>query len=78
MLVPVLLLSGIIFPIENFPKFFELLSNIIPARWYIAAIRKMMIQGAALAAVWKEGTVLLGMTAVFIGVSLKKFNDKLE
>ncbi len=78
MLVPVLLLSGIIFPIENFPKFFELLSNIIPARWYIAAIRKMMIQGAALTAVWKEGTVLLGMTAVFIGVSLKKFNDKLE
>ncbi|HOF93323.1 MAG TPA: ABC transporter permease [Bacteroidales bacterium] len=78
MLVPVLLLSGIIFPIENFPKFFELLSNIIPARWYIAAIRKMMIQGAAFTAVWKEGIVLLGMTVVFIGISLKKFNDKLE
>ncbi len=78
MLVPVLLLSGIIFPIENFPEFFKVLSNIIPTRWYIDAIRKMMIQGVSFMVVWKNTIILLSMTIIFIGVSLKKFNDKLE
>lgn len=78
MMIPILLLSGMLFPIENMPKFFEVLSNIVPARWYIDAIRKMMIQGSPLMAVWKESVILLGMTVTFFGLSLIKFNDKLE
>ncbi len=78
MMLPVLLLSGMMFPIENLPKFFHVLSNIVPARWYIEATRKMMIQGVPLVAVWKECAILLGMTILLIAVSLKKFNDKLE
>ncbi len=78
MMMPVLMLSGMLFPIENLPKFFQLLSCIIPARWYIDAIRKMMIQGVPLAAVWQDCAILFGMTALLLGVSLKKFNDKLE
>jgi ABC-2 type transport system permease protein len=78
MMIPILLLSGMLFPIENMPKFFEVLSNIVPARWYIDAIRKMMIQGSPLIAVWKESVILLGMTVAFFGLSLIKFNDKLE
>ena len=78
MMLPMLLLSGMLFPIENFPKFFEVLSNVVPARWYIEGIRKMMIQGSPFVAVWKEFTILLGMTVLFFGMSLLKFNDKLE
>ena len=78
MMMPMMLLSGMLFPIENSPKFFQVLSNIIPARWYVEAIRKMMIQGSPFVAVWKEFTILLGMTITFLGVSLIKFNDKLE
>jgi len=78
MMMPMMLLSGMLFPIENSPKFFQVLSNIIPARWYVEAIRKMMIQGSPFLAVWKEFTILLGMTITFLGVSLIKFNDKLE
>lgn len=78
MMMPILMLSGLLFPIENLPKFFQVLSNIIPARWYIDATRKMMIQGVPLVAVWKNCAILLGMTIVLIIVSLKKFNDKLE
>ena len=78
MLMPVLLLSGMLFPIENAPKFFQWFSVTIPARWYIEAIRKMMIQGLPLVAVWKEALILLGMTVTVFGISLVRFNDKLE
>ncbi len=78
MMMPILMLSGLLFPIENLPKFFQVISNIVPARWYIDAMRKMMIQGLPIAAVWKECAILLGMTVSLLAVSLKKFNDKLE
>lgn len=78
MLLPILMLSGMIFPIENLPGFFRAVSRIVPARWYIDAVRKMMIQGSPLSAVWLDCTVLLAMTVLLLGVSFKKFNDKLE
>jgi ABC-2 type transport system permease protein len=78
MMMPILMLSGMLFPIENLPTFFQVVSNIVPARWYIDAIRKMMIQGLSLLDVWKNCLILAGMTLMLIVVSLKKFNDKLE
>jgi ABC-2 type transport system permease protein len=78
MMMPMLLLSGMMFPIENLPKFFQVVSNIIPARWYIDAIRKMMIQGLPLLDVWQDIVILMSMTIALLGISLKKFNDKLE
>ena len=78
MMLPILMLSGMLFPIENLPEFFQVVSNIVPARWYIDAVRKMMIQGLPLVAVWKNCVILLGMTVAILGISLKKFNDKLE
>lgn len=78
MMMPILMLSGMLFPIENLPKFFQVVSNIVPARWYIDAVRKMMIQGTPIAEVWKNCVILLSMTVVLLGVSLKKFNDKLD
>ncbi len=78
MMMPIMMLSGMLFPIENLPKFFQVVSNIVPARWYIDAVRKMMIQGVSLANVWHDAVILLGMTVVILGVSLKKFNDRLE
>lgn len=78
MMMPILMLSGMLFPIENMPVFFRAVSHIIPARWYIDAIRKMMIQGVPLAEVWQDCAILSGMTVLLLGVSLRKFNDKLE
>ena len=78
MMMPILMLSGMLFPIENLPTFFKVVSNIVPARWYIDAVRKMMIQGLPLSAVWENCAILLSMTIAILGVSLKKFNDKLE
>jgi ABC-2 type transport system permease protein len=78
MMLPMLMLSGMLFPIENMPKFFQWVSCIIPARWFIDATRKMMIQGVPISAVWQDVAILSAMTVVLITVSLKKFNDKLE
>ena len=73
-----MMLSGMVFPIENLPTVLHPLPYIVPARWYIEAIRKMMIMGLPLSVVVKEVLILILMTFVLIGVSLKKFKDKLE
>ena len=78
MLLPMMMLSGMVFPIENLPTILQPLPYIVPARWYIDAIRKMMIMGLPLSAVLKEVLILIFMTFVLMGVSLKKFKDKLE
>ena len=78
LMLPVVLLSGLLFPIENMPKVLQPLSAIVPARWYIEAMRKLMIEGVPAAAVLKEALILGGMALLLIGVSLKKFNPKLD
>ena len=78
MLLPMMMLSGMVFPLENLPTVLKPLPYIVPARWYIEAIRKMMIMGLPLSAVVKEVSILIFMTFVLMGVSLKKFKDKLE
>lgn len=78
LLFPMLLLSGILFPIESMPLFFQYLSAIIPARWYAVIMRRLMIQGAPFIYILKELLILTAMTAATICLALKKFNDKLE
>lgn len=78
MMMPVMLLSGMIYPIENMPTLLQWASNIVPARWYIAAVKGLMIKGVSIFAIGKEITILLAMAAVLITVSLKKFKIRLE
>lgn len=78
LMMPVMLLSGMIFPIESMPAVLQWISNIIPARWYIQAVKKVMIEGLGMAAVWHEVLILSGMAALLIGLSLKKFKERLE
>jgi ABC-2 type transport system permease protein len=77
LLIPVVLLSGMMFPIENMPWFLRLLSNAVPARWYIQAVRKVMIQGLGAAAVYKETGILAGMAVLFLLLSFKNFKTRL-
>ncbi|WP_302381582.1 ABC transporter permease [uncultured Alistipes sp.] len=78
MLMPMIMLSGMVFPIGNMPAPLQWLSCIVPARWYIAAIRRLMIEGLPFTAVLREFAILAAMTAGLIAVALRKFNDKLE
>ncbi len=78
LMLPTILLSGFIFPIENMPDILQWLSYIMPPRYYIDVIKNIMLKGTGLAYVWKETLVLLGMTMFFIALSTKKFKNRLE
>lgn len=78
LLLPTMLLSGLIFPIESMPKILQAISAIVPARWYISAIKKLMIQGTDIVYVWKECVVLVIMALALLIVSLRKFNVRLS
>ncbi len=78
LLLPVVMLSGMLFPVESMPQVLQWLSALIPPRYYIQAMRKLMIMGVGIADVAEEVTVLIGMTVVLMAVALKKFNVRLE
>ena len=75
-MIPVILLSGMIFPVENMPLILQWFSCIIPARWYISAMRVLMIQQLPVGYVLTEVLVLSGMTAVVLTLAVRKFNAK--
>ena len=78
MMIPMMMLSGMLFPVENLPPVLKQISYIIPARWYIEALRKVMVEGLGMASIWKEMLILSGMTIAVFVACLKKFNDRLE
>ena len=78
LLLPVILLSGFIFPLESMPKPLQMISNIIPATWYIIILKGIMLKGIGIALLWKETLILLGMTVFFILLSIKKYKIRLE
>lgn len=75
-MIPVVLLSGMIFPVENMPLALQWFTCIIPARWYISAMRVLMIQQLPIGYVLTEVWVLSGMTLVILALAIKKFNTK--
>lgn len=78
LMVPVLMFSGMLYPIENLPKIFLPLTYAIPATWYIEAMRKLMIEGVAFISILPELAIILAMTVVIFFVALQNFNDRLE
>ena len=78
LLMPVVMLSGMMFPVESMPQVLQWISAVVPPRYYIDAMRKLMIMGVGIGDVMKEVVVLIGMTALLLTVALKKFNERLE
>ena len=78
LMLPTILLSGFIFPIENMPKIYDYISMIMPPRYFIIIIKNIMIKGTGLMYIWKETLILIVMTIVFTGISVRKFKIRLE
>lgn len=78
LLMPVVMLSGMMFPVESMPTVLQWLSAIIPPKYYIEAMRKLMIMGVGIGEVMKEVTVLIAMTVFFLTIALVKFKTRLE
>ena len=78
LLMPIVMLSGMIFPIESMPRILQYVSAIIPTRYYISAMRKLMIMGVGIEQVYRELVILVGMFVILLSLSLAKFNKRLE
>lgn len=78
MLLPTMILSGFIFPIESMPAPLQLVSNAIPAKWFLEIIRGIMIKGAGLDLLWRETLILAAMTAAALAVGVRGFRIRLE
>jgi ABC-2 type transport system permease protein len=78
LMLPTILLSGFIFPIENMPKVYDYVSSILPPRYFITIIKNIMIKGTGIMYIWKETLILIIMTLVFVGLSVRKFKIRLE
>lgn len=78
LLIPIVMLSGMIFPVESMPGILQWVSAIIPTRYYISAMRKMMIMGVGIKQVFSELVILSTMLVVLLSLSLVKFNKRLD
>ena len=78
LLLPTVMLSGMLFPVESMPQILQWISAIIPPRYYIQAMRKLMIMGVGIGDVWQEVAILSGMTVLLLVAALKNFNKRLS
>jgi ABC-2 type transport system permease protein len=77
LMMPTMLLSGFIFPLDSLPEWLRALSYAVPARWFLLVVRGIMIKGAGLATLWQETLVLVGMTLVLLAVGSRKLAIRL-
>ena len=78
MMLPTILFSGFMFPIENMPLPLQVFSNIIPAKWYYIIVKDIMIKGLGFRAIWKETLILAGIAIFMLIISLKSFKIRLS
>ncbi len=78
LLLPTILLSGFIFPIANMPVVLQLLSDIMPGKWFIIILKSIMLKGNGIQYFWKETLIIFGMTVLFIVMSIRRFQIRLE
>ena len=78
LILPVILLSGFIFPVSSMPMPLQIISYIVPAKWFIVIIKGIMLKGAGLGLLWKETLVLATMALFFIGLSVRSYKIRLE
>lgn len=78
MLLPTMMFTGFLFPLENMPLPLQLVANLVPSKWYYIIVKDVMIKGLGFSAIWKETLILTGMTVFLLITSIKKFNIRLS
>lgn len=78
LLLPTIMLSGFIFPIDSLPTPLKVVSTIVPARWFLVIVRGIMLKGAGLAVLWQETLVLAGLTSLLLAVGIRRLNVRLD
>ena len=78
MMLPTLLLTGFMFPLENMPWIFRVISNIIPSKYYYSIVKAVMLKGLGFSYVWKETLILASMATILMAIALKRFKIRLQ
>lgn len=78
MMLPTLLLTGFMFPLENMPKVFQVISHLLPSRYYYRIMKAVMLKGLGFSYVWKETLVLAGMATGLLSLALINFKTRLS
>ncbi len=78
LMLPTILLSGFIFPLDNMPVILQVVANAMPPKWFVIIIKAIMLKGIGLEFLWKETLILLGMTIIFVVLSVRNFKVRLE
>lgn len=78
LLLPTILLSGFIFPVKSMPIPLQIISNLIPAKWFLIIVRSIMLKGVGILYLWKETLILAGIAGFFLMLSVKKFKVRLQ
>lgn len=76
-MLPNIMLSGMVFPIASLPLPLRLISNIVPARWFIELCRGIMIKGIGFQLLWENLAILALMLMVFLFVAIKRTSVRL-
>jgi ABC-2 type transport system permease protein len=77
MLLPTMMFTGFMFPLENMPLPLQIIANAVPSKWYYIIVKSVMIKGLGFEAIWKETLILGGMTLLLLIISIKKFKIRL-
>jgi len=77
-MLPSLLLSGLVFPIENMPWLLQLLSYLIPARYFLTILRGIFLKGTGLNYLWPEFLMMLTLSTLVITLSVRRFKKRIE
>ena len=78
LMLPTILLSGFIYPVENMPVILQVLCYIMPPKYFITIIKDIMLKGNSFIFVWKETLILISFTLLFITISIRKFKIRLD
>jgi ABC-2 type transport system permease protein len=77
-MLPTMLLSGFIFPLESMPWLLQALANVVPAKWFVLVARSIMLKGAGLTYLWQPTLILLAMALALLFFSAQSFHERLE
>jgi len=77
-MLPTMLLSGFMFPVDSMPRPLQIVSLVVPARWFVEIARSIMLKGVGLEFLWQETLVLAVMALVLLTVSARSFHARLE
>ncbi|NJO68747.1 MAG: ABC transporter permease [Bacteroidetes bacterium] len=73
LMLPTMLLSGFIYPVENMPWILQVLCHLMPPKWFIEIVKGIMLKGVGLEKLWFETMILMAMTFALLAISVRKF-----